>query len=210
MAAFLGLFGLHGLLPEPMRTQSYPVAYAAIITVVAAVAWACRSTWADLRPSPTPVEAAVAVAVGVLVIVLWVALDPVYPRIAAQGARAAYDPATLAPAWRIPYLAVRLLGLIFVVPLIEELFWRSFVLRWIVDPDFKDVPIGRLTPMAVAGSSLLFASAHTEWLPALLTGLAWAGLLGWSRKLSTCWLSHMAANAALAGYVIATGEWKYL
>ncbi|HEU5117930.1 MAG TPA: CPBP family glutamic-type intramembrane protease, partial [Isosphaeraceae bacterium] len=59
-------------------------------------------------------------------------------------------------------------------------------------------------------TSALFALAHPEWLPALLTGLLWAGLLWWSRSVLACVLSHATANLGLGLYVLATGEWSYL
>jgi CAAX prenyl protease-like protein len=102
-----------------------------------------------------------------------------------------------------------MLGLAALVPLIEELFWRSFLIRWLIDQDFRRVPIGRVTPMAAAVTSVLFALAHPEWLPALLTGLLWAGLLWQTRSLSACVISHVVANLALGIYVIAAGDWKY-
>jgi CAAX prenyl protease-like protein len=104
---------------------------------------------------------------------------------------------------------VRLLGLVIVVPVIEELFWRSFLLRWLIDPDFGRVPIGRVTPVAAVLSSLFFALVHPEWLPALLTGLLWAALLWKTTSLSASALSHATANLALGLYVIATADWKY-
>ena len=55
-----------------------------------------------------------------------------------------------------------------------------------------------------------FATAHPEeWLPAFLTGLAWAWLLHRPRSVSACVVSHMAANLALGVYVLATGAWKF-
>ena len=56
----------------------------------------------------------------------------------------------------------------------------------------------------------MFALAHPEWLPAVLTGLAWAGLLAYTGKLSTCWISHMTANAVLGAYVLWSGNWIYV
>ena len=96
------------------------------------------------------------------------------------------------------------------VPLIEELFWRSFLIRWLIDPDdFQRVPIGRMTPFAAGGTAVLFALAHPEWLPALITGLLWAWLLWQTKSLSACLISHAVANLALGIYVMATGDWKY-
>ena len=96
-----------------------------------------------------------------------------------------------------------------VVPVIEELFWRSFLIRWIIDNDFLRVPIGKVTPLAAAVTSVLFALAHPEWLPALLTGALWAWLSGGRKSLSACAISHATANLALGVYVITTHDWKF-
>ena len=103
---------------------------------------------------------------------------------------------------------VRMLGLVVLVPLIEELFWRSFLMRWLIDPDFRKVAIGRVTPLAGIATSVMFALVHPEWLPALITGLLWAWLLWWTRSLTACVVSHAVANFA-GVYVIVSGEWKY-
>ena len=56
-------------------------------------------------------------------------------------------------------------------------------MRIVIDPEFERVPVGRVTPASAAVTSLFFALAHPEWLPALLTGLAWAWLLWKSKSL---------------------------
>jgi CAAX prenyl protease-like protein len=125
------------------------------------------------------------------------------------SSRSAFDPFTLDPLARWGFIAVRIVGLVLVVPVFEELFWRSFLMRWIIDTDFLKVPIGNVTPLAAAVTSILFALAHPEWLPALLTGALWAWLLWWTKSLSACLASHATANLALALYVIATHDWKF-
>ena len=45
---------------------------------------------------------------------------------------------------------------------------------------------------------------------ALLTGLAWAWLLWYTKSVAACFVSHVTANLALGIYVLATGAWKYL
>ncbi len=50
---------------------------------------------------------------------------------------------------------------------------------------------------------------HPEWLPALLTGLAWAGLLAMTRSVTACVVSHAVANLALGIYVLATGNYQF-
>jgi CAAX prenyl protease-like protein len=197
-------------------SAAYALGYVAKIAVVALVAWFCRATWADLRPWPRPGWVALSVVLGLVVAALWVGLEGYYPRFSWMGTRSGFNPADLdvdpRPAFLTKgmFLAARFYGLVLVVPLVEELFWRSFLVRWLIDPDFKSVPIGKVTPLAAGVTSLLFASAHPEWLPALLTGLGWVGLLAVTRSVAACLVSHVTANLALGVYVLASGRWEYL
>ncbi len=214
MATFLLLTSVEDWLPKSgggPHSPYYPAFYAAKMAAVAAVMVACRSTWRDLLPRPGPGTTILAVGLGLLVTGLWVGLDGRYPVFGGVGSRAAFDPNGLSPAGRAGFLAVRFLGLVVLVPLFEELFWRSFVVRWIIDPDrFRDVPIGRVTPVAAAATAALFAVEHpAEWLPALLTGGLWAWLLHRTKSVSACFVSHAVANLGLGLYVLATGNWRF-
>ena len=173
------------------------------------MAWYYRSTWRDLRPFPNFTSIVLGIVSGLTVTALWVGLDGLYPTLPFLGKRVSFDPARMYHGARIGFYVVRLIGLVLVVPLIEELFWRSFLIRWLIDPDFRRVPIGRVTLFSAAATSVLFAVAHPEWLPALLTGLLWAGLLHQTRSLAACLISHVVANLALGIYVIQFGAWQF-
>lgn len=213
MVAFLGLTSLEGYLPTGAGGAAhplwYPTFYAAKIAVVTGVLVAGHRVWsADLRTRPSAAVVALAIGLGLLVTAWWVGLERLpYPRMN-MGDRQAFDPATIAGPGRFAFLAARLFGLVLLVPLFEELFWRSFLMRWIIDQDIARVPVGKVTLTAAGVTSALFAMAHPEWLPALLTGLAWAGLLWKTRSLWACVVSHAAANLALGIYVLATGEYQ--
>jgi CAAX prenyl protease-like protein len=213
MVGFLALTSLEGYLPTRgggVDPFWYPVVYAIKVAIVAALAWMCRSTWRDLAPRPSPGALALATALGLGVAAIWVGLDGRYPELPFLGGkRSSFDPNVMPRAGMVAFVAVRLLGLVVLVPLIEELFWRSFLMRWVIDQDFAQVPIGRVTPLAATVTSIAFGLAHPEWLPGLLTGLAWAWLVWSTKSLSACVISHAVANLALGLYVIATGDWKY-
>lgn len=212
MFAYVGLSSLEGYLPQVVGKPSptwYPLAYVAKLLFVVLLAWRYRATWNDFRPPPTPAKIILGILSGLIVCGAWVGLDGHYPALSFLGNRAAFDPEALDPAARWAFIGVRLLGLVAVVPVIEELFWRSFLLRWTIDDEFLRVPIGKVTPTAAAVTTALFALAHPEWLPALLTGALWAWLLWWTRSLGACAISHATANLALGVYVIATHHWKF-
>jgi uncharacterized protein len=171
------------------------------------VAWACRSTWRDLRPRPSVTVFAVSAALGLAVAALWIGLDGKVPPLPLTEKRTAFDPGQLSETARAAFLAVRFYGLVLMVPLVEELFWRSFLVRWVAHHDFRQVPIGRVTPLAAVVTAGLFALAHPEWLPALITGFLWVGLLRWSRSVGACLVSHVVANLALGAWILLRGAW---
>jgi CAAX prenyl protease-like protein len=212
MCAYVALGALEAFVPQVDNQPSpiwYLAAYTAKLVAVACLAWWCRSTWKDLRPFPTTRNLALSVLLGLVVWGLWVGLDGLYPPIPLMGRRVGFDPTALAPIPRSAFIVVRLLGLIVLVPLIEELFWRSFLIRWLVEPDFRKVPIGHVNVLSGGLTSVCFALVHPEWLPALLTGLLWAWLLRQSKSVSACVVSHATANLALGVYIIMAGAWQY-
>ena len=109
------------------------------------------------------------------------------------------------------YLVLRGLGLVVVVPIVEELFLRGFLLRFVIREQFWTVPFGSLTLASAAtcacyavGSHPAEAAAAVVWFAAM-TGIAYA-----TRKPIDCILAHAATNLALGAYVLATGNWWLL
>jgi CAAX prenyl protease-like protein len=152
-----------------------------------------------------------ALLVGVAVFAEWVLLDRwvPYPHL---GARTAYNPfiAIADPALRYGFLALRFYGLVLMVPLMEEVFWRSFLLRFVTDQDdFKRVSLGTYNAMAFIVVAGLFAAAHSEWLVAFICAAAYAYLFRVTRSLFACIVAHGVTNLALGIYILITGDWKY-
>ncbi|WP_169973798.1 CAAX prenyl protease-related protein [Tautonia rosea] len=213
MLAYLLLTQAEAFIPENLHASWYPVAYAtkAVLTAVIMVLFG-RSAWADLKKTPAIGGWLLAVVLGVVVTAVWVGIDGRYPPLPflGGGTREGFDPTVLSPAAYWGFVSIRMIGLVVLVPVFEELFWRSFLMRVVIDPDdFRRVPIGRVTLLAAAITSAAFMMVHPEWLPALLTGLAWAGLLALTRSVSACVLSHAVANFLLGIYVLTTGQYHF-
>lgn len=146
-------------------------------------------------------------AVGVAVFLLWINLDQGWLNLAGEGG--GYDPRTAAGAIDWPLALIRLAGAALVVPVMEELFWRSFLMRWIDRSDFLALAPAAASLRAVLISSLLFGFEHSLWLAGILAGLAYAWLYRASGNLWPAVLGHAVTNLALGLWVLQTGNWQF-
>ena len=177
-----------------------------IAGAVIAVCWReygelARQTWPDAR------EVLLAVAAGMLVFVLWINLDAPWMTIGAPSAP--FKPLTAAGAIDMPQVAIRFIGAVLLVPLMEELFWRSFLMRWVQNPVFEGVQPAAVGLRAIVIATFLFVLAHTLWLAAAIAGLAYALLYIRSGKLWLPVIAHAVTNGMLAAWVVMTGNWQF-
>jgi CAAX prenyl protease-like protein len=108
------------------------------------------------------------------------------------------------------FLVLRSTRAAILVPVIEELFWRGWLMRWIVDSNFKRVSLGAYTPAAFWITALLFASEHGPyWEVGLAAGILYNWWMVRTKRLGDCILAHAVTNAALSAYVIFAGKWEY-
>jgi uncharacterized protein len=152
-------------------------------------------------------ELLLAVAVGAVVWALWISLDAPWMRLGEPTA--AFRPLDADGQMMWGLIALRALGATLVVPLMEELFWRSLLMRWLHGTPFHQVDPGRVGARAMLLSSAVFALAHTEWLAAFITGIAYAWLY---RRTGSLWvpvIAHAVTNGLLAIWVVAGGHWAY-
>jgi CAAX prenyl protease-like protein len=96
------------------------------------------------------------------------------------------------------------------VPILEELFWRGWLMRWLIDTDFQKVPPGTYTPQAFWLVAVLFASEHGPyWEVGLVAGIVYNWWMVRSRSLADCIVAHAVTNGLLAVYVVSGGHWQY-
>ncbi|HUP30751.1 MAG TPA: CAAX prenyl protease-related protein [Usitatibacter sp.] len=146
------------------------------------------------------------IAVGVAVFFAWVNLDQSWNSFEMGKG---FVPLRGDGALDIPLVALRILGIALVVPVMEELFWRSLVMRWIDHRDFLAVDPRRASLIAFALSSALFALEHSQWLAGLLAGAAYAWLYMRSGNIWIPIISHATTNGILATWIVATGSWRF-
>ncbi|HEX5324178.1 MAG TPA: CAAX prenyl protease-related protein [Capsulimonadaceae bacterium] len=188
----------------------YPLLYTVKIALVASLLIGWRKAFPETKPRSAGV--AIAIPLGILLCAAWVFIDQHTPHFAFLGTRQAYDPFAEIknPAELWPFLLVRFAGLVAVVPVMEELFWRSFLLRIIIRPDdFEKVPIGTWDPASFAAVVVVMALAHPEWLAAAVFSAAMNLLLYRTKNLFACILCHGATNLCLGLYVLYSHAWQY-
>ena len=91
----------------------------------------------------------------------------------------------------------------------EELFWRSFLIRWVINPDFEKVALGTFSLGSFAATVILFGLEHHLWLAGIMAGVAYYALLYKTKRLGPCVMAHSTTNLALGIHVLATEEWQW-
>ena len=154
------------------------------------------------------------VSVGILVFVLWVGPDVLFPGYrehwlftnSLTGGGSSGDLSNSGPE----FLTVRTLRASLVVPAAEELFWRAWLMRWLIEPEFQKVPLGAWSARAFWVVALLFASEHGSfWGVGLLAGALYNWWMVRTRSLGDLILAHGITNLCLSVYTMATGKWEY-
>jgi uncharacterized protein len=187
---------------------------AILLTAVIAVAWRCTP---DLQPDKLRIRYGVPgslIAVGTFG--LWIAPDVLIP-----GYRhhvwfenwlfGEFTPGLTEAARAHPAVIwLRAARAIVFAPFAEELFWRAWMMRWIVRDDFLTVPLGAYSPSGFWIVALLFGFEHgPQWDVGLIAGVVYNWWMVRTRSLGDLILVHALTNAYLSAYVITTGKWEY-
>ncbi len=171
-------------------------AYGLRLVAAGAVLLAVRRSLPAPSVSPSPVP----VLLGATVAMAWIAARGPLPM---PGAALA----VLGPVERDAWIATRLLGACVVLPVVEELAFRGFLLPWLVDAEFERVSPRAWTGTAVLLSSVAFGAIHESWILGTLAGLAFAAARRWRGRLSDAIVAHAVANAGVAVAALVGGRW---
>jgi CAAX prenyl protease-like protein len=164
--------------------------------------------YSELHTAPGGVLAwTVATVAGLVIFTLWISATAPWMRIGEP--LVAFVPQRPDGSLQWELVLVRLMGAVLVVPLMEEIFWRSYLMRRIDSVDFVQKDPRLCSPIALVASSAVFALEHDLWLAGLLAGLAYGLLFMWTRSIWFSIAAHATTNLALGIWVIATRNWQF-
>ena len=160
----------------------------------------------NFKQEIVPVFSWPAVLAGALVFFIWVLPENLYPHIGSSEFNPYADSSGMNPYL---LMTIRLTGAALLVPVMEELFWRSFAMRLMIRSDFKSVPLGAFTWFSFIIVSVAFGFEHHRWLVGIAAGAIYAWVLYRSKNLFEPILAHAVTNLMLGIYVIQSGEWSF-
>lgn len=200
-AIFIGL----SLLGSQFENGIY-VMYPIKTIAVAISLYAFRKSYTELSQTINFKSIFIALVVGSIVFIIWVLPEGLYPTLG----QSQFNPFIFENKLWIKFLITfRLIGAVIVVPIFEELFWRSFLLRWIINQDFKKVPLGKFTWLSFILVTLFFGLEHHHWLVGIAAGAIYNGLLYQKKNLWDCIIAHAVTNFFLGIYVLISQQWGY-
>ena len=209
-ALFMVLLAMRGAVPaDGSWSLDARWIYGAAVLLVGGWLVAFRREYGELAAQtlPSTREALLAIVVGLVVFVSWIQLDAPWMRLGEPSAR--FVPVDAQGRIEWPLVCVRWIGAALLVPVMEELFWRSFLMRWADAARFELVDPRRVSLRAIVASTFVFTISHTLWLAGAVAGLAYALLYRGTGKLWVPVIAHGASNAALGVWVVMTENWTY-
>ena len=107
------------------------------------------------------------------------------------------------------FLAVHILGMTLVVPPLEEVFYRSFLYRYLANQNFLSVPLNKFLPWPFLATVAVFGFSHNEWLAGILCGAAYQWLVIRKNRLGDAMTAHAITNFLLGVWVVWRGAWHF-
>jgi CAAX protease family protein len=204
MVSFLVIVELSGRVPVPFAPVFLVLRVAAPLGLF--VFYAMRGAFPELRGARWGVWTLGDIAVGLIGAALWIApflfSDSLRPR------DPGFDVGQLGPSGAWLALVLRAIGYAGVTPFVEELFVRSWLLRFVEVAEtrrsFRSVPIARFSWRSFLIVSAYFVFSHATW--------EWGVMFGWT-MLTMAWfyrrghlapmvLVHAVSNGAIFAFVV--------
>lgn len=178
-----------------------------IVAVIAALLYFLRQ-YGELAKCPKIEDFIYTSLSGVIVFMVWIFPYPSW--LMAKACAVGVNPVLgLSDLEAIIWLSTRIMGATLIVPIMEELFWRSYIMRRYDRIDFLSVNPETISWVAYIGSACLFALEHSLWLPGLFAGMVYGELYKTYKNLWVPIYAHAVTNCLLGIWVVLTGNWQY-
>ena len=204
--AFVAIMAVERVIALP-PAWLYPIRFSVVVALILTLS----RPYLRLRFS----YPAASIAIGIAVFVLWIAPDVLFGyrhHWLFENGLTGRANSTIPPELRrnIAFMTLRATSSILVVPVLEELFWRGWLMRWLIDKEFTQVPIGTYIPAAFWIVAVLFASEHGPyWEVGLVAGIVYNWWIVRTRNLADCILAHAVTNGVLSAYVLVRDQYQY-
>jgi CAAX prenyl protease-like protein len=193
----------------PLRPEVlHPIRFVVVLAVILLVS----RKYLSLRPAH-PLGS---IGIGIAVFLIWIGPDLLFGyrhHWLFENSLMGKAASSLSPALQHDFffLTIRVLSSMALVPILEELFWRGWLMRWLINSqDFLKVPLGTYQAAAFWIVAILFASEHgVYWEVGLAAGIIYNWWIIRTKNLADCILAHAITNGILAVYVLSSGQWQY-
>jgi uncharacterized protein len=189
------------------------VVYLLRFAIVGLVILTVARPYLSLRPS----KPLASVLLGIAVFVIWIAPDQLFGDqyrhlwLFENSVLGKVQTSIAEPLrHNLLFLILRFATAAVLVPILEELFWRGWMMRWLINPQFQKVALGTYVAMSFWITAALFGSEHGPfWEVGLIAGILYNWWLVRTKNLANCILAHAVTNAILSAYVLLTDQWQY-
>ena len=147
---------------------------------------------------------------GLVALAVWISPQWLF----GQPARTeGFDPTVFEETAGLYWMTVlaRFARLVIVVPLLEEIFWRGFLMRYLIHEKWRTVPFGAYTHLSFFAVAILFMFEHSmaDWPAAIVTGILFNLVAIRTKSLAACVVAHAVTNLGLGFYIMATRQWGF-
>lgn len=216
--AVFGIFlGLESLDPRAVYVL-YPIK-TFVVALVIALLWRRFPSFGPMNRNLFLLSS----AVGVAGCVLWVGLDPYLVDRPAADLDKGFNPMQFANSgWGMAMVwalaGFRILGATLVVPIMEEVFWRGFLMRFlvpetvrdVVNDNFEKVPMGTFRFVSFTVTTVAFSLVHgVQWPLGIVVGLLYGVWFVRTKSLGAVMIAHGVTNLFLGAYVLTTQRWYF-
>jgi exosortase E/protease (VPEID-CTERM system) len=145
------------------------------------------------------------VGIGGAVFMVWMLLERFTP---SDNWMLGASLAALSETAAVVWISFRVIGSVLIVPIVEEMAFRGYLLRRLVAADFERTEATQFTWMSFLLSSAAFGLLHGRWLAGMLAGAAYAYAVYRRGRLGDAVIAHMTTNGLIALCVLITATWS--